>query len=371
MKKNLAILSFIIAGASVCAYAQDEFLDDIYYNPKKDKTLQKEKKQKRSNYIADFSNMDVDDYNGYGDFMLMPADTIGSRAENGQDFIYTQQIQKYYNPTIVLDNAELLADVLNNSYGNVDIVINDNGVVGFAPYSYAYGWPYYGWPYGSGWGGYWGNWGWNVGWGYDPWYAWGPSWGWGPGWGPAWAWGPTYGWGPGWWPGYVPVYSRADYTPGGNRRSGAGGGWASSTRPGGNYAGNTGGHRVSGGRYTAPAGSTSYNRGTRRIYNTGTGNINSGTGSHRGYTFNGNSSTNKLSGSGTINNSGTTRRSYNGNTINNSNNPNNSGHRTYNGSTTNRSYNSGTYRSGSSSGSYRSSGGGMRSGGGGGRGTRR
>ena len=61
--------------------------------------------------------------NMQGGSLQMPADTIGLRAENGEDFpVYTQQIQKYYNPTIVLDNAELLADVLNNSYGNVDIV---------------------------------------------------------------------------------------------------------------------------------------------------------------------------------------------------------------------------------------------------------
>ncbi len=76
--------------------------------------------------------MDVDDYNRRGFYYNSPVDTIGMSAEAElSDFVYTQQIQKYYNPTIVLDNSDMLADVLENSYGNVDIIINDFGIPSF------------------------------------------------------------------------------------------------------------------------------------------------------------------------------------------------------------------------------------------------
>ncbi|MFM9587593.1 hypothetical protein, partial [Streptomyces caniscabiei] len=82
-----------------------------YYNPKK---AEKEATQERvsRNYIADFQDMDVDDYNRRGQYYVSPVDTIGMRAETDQDFVYTTQIQKYYNPTIVLDNVDLLTDVI-------------------------------------------------------------------------------------------------------------------------------------------------------------------------------------------------------------------------------------------------------------------
>lgn len=356
MKTNKLMLSLLMLAPVVSVQAQDVYEDDIYYNPKKDTSVKSQKKTKQSNYIADFSSIDVDAYNMQGGLLPMPADTIGIRAENGEDFVYTQQIQKYYNPTIVLDNADLLADVLNNSYGNVDIVINDNGVIGFAPYSYA--WPYYsyGWPYSPGWswGASWGGWGWNVGLGYyDPWYAWGwgPSWGWPgswyPGWGPGWTWGPAWGY-----PSYGHHY--ADYTPRGNRRSGASGGWASSTRPGGNYSANSGGHRMSGGRYGLPGNQTSFNMtgGNRRTYNTS--NTISTTGNRRGSSF-GNVMTTNNGGNRTYNSTTTTTTKRNYNTNNSTTN-----RRSYNSTTTNRSYNSGgSYRSGGNSGgSYRGGGGG-------------
>ena len=356
MNTNKFIVSLFVLGAVSVAHAQDVYEDDIYYNPKKDKSAQTQTKKKRqSNYIADFSSVDVDAYNMQGGLLQMPADTIGLRAENGEDFVYTQQIQKYYNPTIVLDNAELLADVLNNSYGNVDIVINDNGIVGFAPYSYA--WPYYsygyGWPYnpGWGWGASWGGWGWNIGLGYyDPWYAWGwgSSWGWPGGWRPGW--GPGWTWGPSWYPSYGHY---ADYTPRGNRRVGAGGGWASSTRPGGNY----GGHRVSGDRYGLPGYQTSSgsSSGNRRQYNTSTSVNNSrpASGNRRGgYTVG--TGGHRTSGSGRVTNNTTNgRRNYNTTTnksYNTNNTYNRNNNRTYNSTTTNRNYNSG--------GSYRGGGGG-------------
>ncbi len=346
--------------------AQDVYDDDIYYNPKKDTASNiLKKKASQSNYIADFNNMDVDTYNMRGAFLPLPSDTIGAAAENGGDFIYTQEIQKYYNPTIVVDNAELLADVLNNSYGNVDIIINDNGTIGFAPWSYSwpYGWGSYAYydPWRPGWG-----WGWNVGFGYyDPWYAWGYGPGWYPGWGPGWMWGPVWG-----------GYRYADRTPGGNRRTGAYDGWASTSRPGGgNYAGG-GSHRMGNGRYGVPgtSGATTSAGNNHRVYNgssyTGTlpsrGSLSTG---NRGYTIN--SSGHRVNGTGTINNGSTTNhRNYNSNTTINTE------KRSYNSNSNvnnNRSYNSNSGRSYNQGGTYRgNTGGGMRStGGGGGRGRHR
>lgn len=195
MKKLIATMGIL---ALTIPVAQAQY-DDIYYNPKKSgestqSTTAKKKKKQQSYYIEDFGSMDVDEYNRAGDmYYETPVDTIGYQAETGQDFVYTQQIQKYYNPTIVIDNADVLEDVLNNSYGNVQVVINNAGIPVFEPVYY-YPSSYY-W-----------NWGprWSVSW------NWGPSWGWGPSW--AWNWGPAYPsyWGPswtwGWGPGYNPYW---------------------------------------------------------------------------------------------------------------------------------------------------------------------
>lgn len=215
------------------AFGQDYF-DDVYYNPKKDQSTKVSARQKQSNYIANMGDMDVDAYNRRGEqYYVSQIDTIGTTMENGEDFVYTQQIQKFYNPTIVVDNATALTDVLSNAYGNVDIVINNNGYPVFAPWN-TYGWPYYSsvwspwsWSFNVG------SWGWNVGW-YDPWYSWnwgwGPSWnwGWGPGWGPAWRPGPV---GPAWRPG--PALT---WRPWGNRVIGPRPGWANPAPPQGNIA---------------------------------------------------------------------------------------------------------------------------------------
>ncbi len=245
--------------------------------------------------------------------------------------------------------------MLNNSYGNVDIVINDNGIVGFAPYSYVR--PYYsygyGWPYNPGWG-------------------WGASWEDGAGTsvsdimtrgmrgaGDLRRVGPEGGVqaggqvGRGGLPQYPSYGHYADYTPRGNRRVGAGGGWASSTRPGGNY----GGHRVSGDRYGLPGYQTSSgsSSGNRRQYNTSTSVNNSrpASGNRRGgYTVG--TGGHRTSGSGRVTNNTTNgRRNYNTTTnksYNTNNTYNRNNNRTYNSTTTNRNYNSG--------GSYRGGGGG-------------
>ncbi len=243
---TLAIAAIVIPAA----WAQDEY-DDIYYNPRSSKeSNQKSSKKKQSNYIANFSEMDVDDYNRRGFYYETPVDTIGANAENAEDFVYTQQIQKYYNPTIVVDNADVLEDLLENSYGNVDIVIENGAPVFTSIYTGGYAWTpvYYNWAWRPSWTWSYG-WGpWNVSWNWGPSWAWGPSWTWGPSWswGPSWAWGPSWGWGyPGW--GYDPwrpvprpphyhhhyAYDR----PGAGRPVRPNPGWSGNTRPGGNYAG--------------------------------------------------------------------------------------------------------------------------------------
>lgn len=380
--RKIFILGLMLAAGSGALLA-DDFEDDIYYNPKKDNRSKTVKKNKQSQYIENFADLDVDTYNRRGQYYASPIDTIGRTVENGEDFVYTQQIQKYYNPTIVIDNVDVLEDVLSNSYGNVDIVI-ENGYPMFSSYSYS--WPYWRNPWNWSYAG----WGWGPGW-YDPWYSWGPSWswGWGPSWawGPSWSWGPSWGWGPSWswgwgpdwgWGGGRPSY--AHHRPNGNRPVGPNPGWASDTRPGGNYNGGGGrpiygsnSARPGSGNVTNGSNPTSrpgnYHRGGNSGYNGLHGmrpanSNNSGNNSDRGYRFN--SGGHRVTGNSSngTNSNRSNRQGYNRNQNNN-----NSNRYNYNNSTNRRtnSYNSGSYNSG---GSHRSSGGSF-GGGGGGRGRHR
>lgn len=387
MKHQLILATILTLGAPAIL-AQSYFDDDIYYNPKKDKVAAPTAKKKQSNYIANMAEMDIDAYNRRGEqYYATSIDTIGSYTENGEDFVYTQQIQKYYNPTIVVDNSDMLGDVLANAYGNVDIVIDASGLPVFAPYSYAWGYPYSRWGY-PGWGINVGPWGWNVGF-YDPWYAW--NWGWN--WGPSWAWGPSWGWGPGC--GGGPRPPMADFRPNGNRPVGPRPGWSSNSRPGSNLA-----HRGSGSSVSRPGSSNAgwsnrrpgtsstrpgstpsrpggnhvgvVNNNGRWEYNTTatSGHRKAGTGAvNRG------NSTNK-SNSNVINRGSTTNRNtnsnynrnYNRNTNSNYNrNTNTNRNNNYN---TNRSFNTGRSTGGGSFGGGRTVGGGRTTGGGGSRGHR-
>lgn len=414
MKKILLTLGVLALSLPV---AQAQY-DDIYYNPDKpsaSRTTQtkKQKQQKKSNYIADFSNMDVDEYNRVGDmYYATPVDTIGTAVENGQDFVYTQQIQKYYNPTIVLDNADLLEDVLNNSYGNVEVVINNNGVPVFSPYysSVYYNYPFYAsWNWGPSWTWTWGpSWTWHWGWG--PSWAWGPSWTWGPSWSWGWrpgyypGWGPSWSWGPGYYPGGWHRPFHADYRPGAHRPTAPRPGWSGNRPRGGNYHGQLAGRPTRGDRYNSPGnGSLTTNRrqyaGNRRGYTDASNsaaisgnrlstnrsqrverNLNnanrlqSGTSTSQGTTPNRNYGTSTNRSNRTFNSTNSTssnRNSYNTNrstTNRNSYNTNRNSYNNTNRSSYNRSNNSSSYNRSSSYGSSsRSYGGGSRSYGGGGR----
>lgn len=416
MKKILLTLGVLALSLPV---AQAQY-DDIYYNPDKpsaSRTTQtkKQKQQKKSNYIADFSNMDVDEYNRVGDmYYATPVDTIGTAVENGQDFVYTQQIQKYYNPTIVLDNADLLEDVLNNSYGNVEVVINNNGVPVFSPYysSVYYNYPFYAsWNWGPSWTWTWGpSWTWHWGWG--PSWAWGPSWTWGPSWSWGWrpgyypGWGPSWSWGPGYYPGGWHRPFHADYRPGAHRPTAPRPGWSGNRPRGGNYHGQLAGRPTRGDRYNSPGnGSLTTNRrqyaGNRRGYTDASNsaaisgnrlstnrsqrverNLNnanrlqSGTSTSQGTTPNRNYGTSTNRSNRTFNSTNSTSSNRNSNSYNtnrsttnrNSYNTNRNSYNNTNRSSYNRSNNSSSYNRSSSYGSSsRSYGGGSRSYGGGGR----
>lgn len=387
--KNLFLLAIAIGFLAPMAVHADDYVDDIYFNPKKDKNVGA--KKKNPNYIENFADMDVDTYNLRGQYYSTPIDTIGTSIGSEEDFVYTQQIQKYYNPTIVLDNSQLLADVLQNSYGNVEIVYN--GITpAFLP-TYGYGWPYY--------RGYYNPWAWNVSFGgwYDPWYwspswswNWGPSWGWYDPWywGPSYAWGPSWGWGPGW---NRPGWNRPNgtWSPGGNRPLNPGAGWAGNHRPAPNRP--AGMNRPGGSSQPSSGSQWSIAGNHRGSY--GSSGVNSNkqnapaTGNNRGYTIGNNGHRYTGTGNGTVNNSsnsnhnngnvGNNRTSGNsrGNSYNNSNTNSNRNNSSSNNRNTNTTRNSGSYNSGRSSGNGSfgsgSFGGGHRStgGGGGGRGGRR
>lgn len=364
MKKEL-LLSLLLILAPIIAFGQVE--DDIYYNPKKDnatKISSKYKSKSQSNYISDFQDMDVDTYNNRGYYYTTPIDTIGTEAEVAPDFVYTTQIQKYYNPTIVLDNSDLLADVLSNSYGNINIEYNISG-----PYFTSwYPTPTY-WGYSNN---YW-NWGWNVG----VWFpTWPISWGWNnpflvPTWYYGWNnpyWGPSWNWGRPLPPPRPNYWHYADYRPGTNRPVNAGSGWANHTRPGGTQNVTSG--RPAGIANTRPGANGSLGHSNNGSVTTGR---RPGSGAYTsstrpgGSTSTGSNSTSRPgashSGSSTrpggYNSSSSTRPGYNSGSSSSSTRPSyNSGSSS---SSTRPSYNSGNSNSGSYSGGRTSGSGGFHS----------
>lgn len=246
------VMTLLLTGVVLTARA-DVYDDDIYYDPKKNGTIVTKKNNKQSNYIANFQDIDVDAYNMRGQYYATPVDTIGARVSNEEDFVYTQEIQKYYNPTIVVDNASIVEDILENSYGNVEVIYNINGVPTFSSWGNNWYYPGSRWSISSGnisWDFNWSypyfsyNWGWAPSWSWGPAWSWnwGPSWGWAPGW--SWSWGPSWGWGwnsawgwsPTWSWNYRPGYT-AQYRPTGHRPSSPNPGWGHNTRPGGIYDG--------------------------------------------------------------------------------------------------------------------------------------
>lgn len=215
-----------------CAIMAQDFEDDIYYDGRKaEKQEQARQAQaaQQNPYAYGWqpsieTERDVDEYNRFGGYYGTAVDTIGYNIANSEDFVYTQQIQKFYNPTIVVDNQDVLADVLNNSYGNVNVIYNPWGPVfdswAYMPYTYVWGNPWYGLSV----GGSWHRWDspWYASWSpwFYPWYDYGWNWGWGP----SWNWGyPCHGW-------HHHSWAYGDY----HRRPAMGvrPGWTAGARPG-------------------------------------------------------------------------------------------------------------------------------------------
>ena len=363
MRQFLIIFASILFGTG---FASAQYDDDIYYNPSK---VQKNKpaaattSTKQSSASASYFNpnlgenavlseYDIDAYNGFGGYYETAVDTIGMNIANSDDFVYTQQIQKFYNPTIVTDNSAVLADVLQNSYGNVNIIYNGgvptlcswNYLSPWYSYSYwPYAYPYYNWGY--------------IGW-VDPWY-WGPSWTWG--WNSPWYWGPSwYG------PGYAWSYPSYHHWNNYHRNPGAGRPMANhnfnrglgrnfGTPGAGNHmtAGNRGGNiRGNAGRLgTTARGNMVAPNGNRGI---GSTSVNS----HRGEASRGNVTSPSVTRNPSTNQSHTTTTPSNRTPSINTN--------SHRGSSSNGSFrNSGGSRGGMSSGGARMGGGGSRGGGGG------
>lgn len=191
----------LIIGSAGSAFAQGyDDDDDIYYNPSKAKSAKSSTPRNNSHApsTAEFPaadtytpgtgvDIDVDTYNRRGTFA--PDDTVRKNAsQTAGNFECTQQIERFYNPRVIIESPD--ADVATLYYSDptpdINIVINTPGYWGSSFYPYS---PYY---YGSPW--YWGtprSWWYYNSWAYNPWYydpwVWGPSWSWGP----SWAWGPS------------------------------------------------------------------------------------------------------------------------------------------------------------------------------------
>lgn len=247
---GLVALAFV--SMPLMAMSQD-FEDDIYYNPSKEKKATKPKKNTAPiRYVptqdypaADTYNFnsastrDVDEYNRR--YVTTPNDTMArDSAYMSDSFAYTRRIERFHNPDVVASSGD---DQLIDYYysqpsetSSVNIYVNADPYLGWGIYPY-YG--YYGYrPYYS----YYNPW-YSWRWAFDPWY-WGSSWTWGydpywyGGWGyPYWAWSSPcpphhhhHGYGPGssWYPS-----SPGSYRPHGTASAGS----TSSRRPGSTYNG--------------------------------------------------------------------------------------------------------------------------------------
>lgn len=279
-------LSLLLAAFALFSYgfasAQGYDDDDIYYNPSKAKTQKTTKKTVEEPAVAYPSadsytpvpgsgrNIDVDAYNRR---YMTSSDTASALPQSaaGGDFQYTQQIERFYNPNVIIESPdqEVARVYYSEPTTDVNIYINTPSYWGssfYSPYTYS------SWYYDSPW--YWGtprSWWYYNSWAYNPWnwgpswsWTWGPSWNWG--WGPSWSWGGYY---PGHWGhgGYHPARPSWTYRPSGNSRP--------AYRPGGTAS--TGGY----GNYRP-----SYRPGTSASSSSGTynpGHNNSGSSSGSGY----------------------------------------------------------------------------------------
>jgi len=201
----IAVSLMALMSISAPLGAQDIY-DDIYYDSSSEKAVVNQPVKAASNVynttVADYPSADsyvfnsgstrsVDEYNRRGIFAI---DTVANEASAdtiGGDFAYTHQIERFYNPDVVVGSSDpTLAQVYYAEPANINIVVNN-------PYpSWYWGWPYYSSYYYSPWGYYPSSWYYGPSWSWT--WGWGPSWAWGYdpywGYGPCWGWGHSWGW---------------------------------------------------------------------------------------------------------------------------------------------------------------------------------
>ncbi|MCM1518253.1 MAG: hypothetical protein NC117_06415 [Pseudoflavonifractor sp.] len=300
MKKAFIVATFAVIGLSSVS-AQSYYDDDIYFDESKVKAKKKSTESKPvsesagqnaayySNYrVADYPAADtytvtstgpvrdVDEYNRRG-VTAQPADSASS--EQSADFAYTRRLEKFHNPSIIIDSDD--PELVEYYYTSAapDVTIN----IGTPSY------------YGSYIGSYWDPWyspSWSWGYGWNSW--WGPSWsfGWNSWWGPAWGYYPypSWGWGPAYYPGWGPAWSWAPVAPRPHRPTSPGGWQTVGPRPSHGQAVNSGGayrpgrrpSTSNGGGYyrpSTPSSTTGNSSGSYRVGNRRTPTTNSGAGS--------------------------------------------------------------------------------------------
>lgn len=203
MKIRLTLLLGLFIAVSFVGSAQD--YDDIYYNSsksnKKENTTKKTKSAtttaatststvtqmpysytvvSNTGYSTVENGRDVDEYNRRGTSYSVQ-DTVGydslSVAE-GQDFVYTDRIRRFYNPSVVVETGS--PEVAESYY--IATTPNVNIIVGAPTYTYV---PYSAWNW---------SWGWST-WGYDYW-SWSPYYSWHAVYHSPWYydWGWSFGW---------------------------------------------------------------------------------------------------------------------------------------------------------------------------------
>lgn len=195
--KMFLISALVVSGVGRMA-AQD--FDDIYYDSSHSNTSKTTSAttvapaNNSYNYAGTVNGRDIDEYNRRGttngNYTAQQPDTVYSDnggAGNGySDYTYTMRIQRFYNPTIVIESSDpaLLTALVAPAYAAATF-----GTI-LSPFSSLYwGWDYYPASYYA----------WNA-WN-NPWYYGGWNWGWHS----SWYWGDPY-WNYGWWGGCPPYH---------------------------------------------------------------------------------------------------------------------------------------------------------------------
>ncbi|MDE7407983.1 MAG: hypothetical protein K2M76_06135, partial [Muribaculaceae bacterium] len=175
-KRRLLIVLAALIGTSAAINAQSYYDDDIYFDAAKaPKTAVKKKKTpvqaeaSTINYTAlpgsdtyivvSNNNRDVDEYNRRGSYTALP-DTLTGGIDSLQNFKYTQRLERFHNPDVVIGSGnEDLIYVYNNALQEQNS--NASTQINIYMDSPGYWSPYY---YPSAW-----SWAWHTPGDYGPW----------------------------------------------------------------------------------------------------------------------------------------------------------------------------------------------------------